>query len=417
MLTAEDSRRFNMSHSNKTLLSAKDQKARRRSLTGAAFLMATSAVGPGFLTQTAVFTESLLASFGFVILASILLDIGAQLNVWRIISVSGLRGQEIANKVLPGLGFVVAIFIVIGGLAFNIGNIGGTGLGVNVVFGLNPKIGALISAALAIFIFLSKEAGAAMDRIVNILGALLILLIGYVMFVSNPPVGDAIYRSFVPLELDMYAIITIVGGTVGGYITFSGGHRLLDAGITGKDSIPEVTKTSVFGIGVASLVRILLFLAVLGVVSQGVALDPSNPAATVFQSAAGNIGYRLFGVVLWVAGITSVIGAAYTSVSFLRSFHPTFEKYYKYWIIAFIIFSTAVFVIIGEAATLLVLAGAVNGLILPLTLGSMLLAAHNKKIMGDYKHPVWLTVFGVIVVILTAILGIRTLIQMLPQLF
>lgn len=153
-----------MSNSNKTLLSAKDQRARRRSLTGAAFLMATSAVGPGFLTQTAVFTESLLASFGFVILASILLDIGAQLNVWRIISVSGLRGQEIANKVLPGLGFVVAIFIVIGGLAFNIGNIGGTGLGVNVVFGLDPKIGASISAALAIFIFLSKEAGAAMDR-------------------------------------------------------------------------------------------------------------------------------------------------------------------------------------------------------------------------------------------------------------
>lgn len=237
------------------------------------------------------------------------------------------------------------------------------------------------------------------------------------MFVSNPPVGDAIYRSFVPLELDVYAIITVVGGTVGGYITFSGGHRLLDAGITGKAAIPEITRTSVLGIGVASLVRILLFLAVLGVVSQGIALDPSNPAATVFQSAAGDIGYRLFGIVLWVAGLTSVIGAAYTSVSFLRSFHPIFDKFYKYWIIAFIIFSTFVFVMIGEAATLLVVAGAVNGLILPVTLGSMLLAAHNKKIMGDYKHPVWLTVFGVIVVILTAILGVRTLIQMLPQLF
>ena len=400
-----------------TLLSEKDRKARRRSLIGAAFLMATSAVGPGFLTQTAVFTESLLASFGFVILVSILLDIGAQLNVWRIISVSGLRGQEIANKVLPGLGFVVAIFIVIGGLAFNIGNIGGTGLGINVVLGIDPRIGALISAAIAIFIFLSKEAGAAMDRIVNILGALLIVLIGYVMIVSQPPVGDAIYRSFVPLELDMYAIITIVGGTVGGYITFSGGHRLLDAGITGKAALPEVTRTSAFGIGVASLVRVLLFLAVLGVVSKGIALDPSNPAATVFQSAAGDIGYRLFGVVLWVAGITSVIGAAYTSVSFLRSFHTVFDKYYKYWIIAFIIFSTFIFVMIGEAATLLVFAGAVNGLILPITLGSMLLAAHNKKIMGDYKHPLWLTVFGVIIVILTAILGVRTLIQMLPQLF
>ncbi|MCM3742059.1 divalent metal cation transporter [Oceanobacillus luteolus] len=400
-----------------SLLSVKDQRARRRSLMGAAFLMATSAVGPGFLTQTAVFTETLLASFGFVILVSIILDFGAQMNVWRIITVSGKPGQDIANEVLPGLGYVVAVFIVIGGLSFNIGNIGGTGLGANVFLGLDPKIGALISAALAIFIFLSKEAGAAMDRIVNILGAILILLIGYVMFVSQPPVGDAIYRSFVPLELDVYAIITIVGGTVGGYITFSGGHRLLDAGITGKASIPEVNRTSVFGIGVASLVRVLLFLAVLGVVSQGVALDPSNPAATVFQHAAGEIGYRLFGVVLWVAGITSVIGAAYTSVSFLRSFHRIFEDYYKYWIIAFIIFSTGVFIVIGEAATLLVVAGAVNGLILPLTLGSMLLAAHNKKIIGDYKHPIWLTIFGAIVVILTAVLGVRTLFQMIPQLF
>lgn len=408
-----------MSKSNKNneLLSIKDQKSRRRSLLGAAFLMATSAVGPGFLTQTAVFTETLLASFGFVILLSIILDIGAQLNVWRIISVSGLRGQEIANKVLPGLGYVVAIFIVIGGLAFNIGNIGGTGLGMNVAIGLDPKVGAIISAALAIFIFLSKEAGAAMDRVVNILGAMLVLLIAYVMFVSQPPVGDAIYRTFVPLEIDVYAIITIVGGTVGGYITFSGGHRLLDAGISGKDSISEVNKTAYLGIGVASLVRILLFLAVLGVVMQGVALDPDNPAATVFQYAAGDIGYRMFGIVLWIAGISSVIGAAYTSVSFLRSFHSIFDKYHKYWIIGFILFSTIVYLVVGQAATLLVLAGAVNGLILPLTLGSMLFAAHNKKIMGDYKHPIWLTVFGAIVVILTAILGIRTLFQMVPQIF
>lgn len=408
-----------MSHKStkKSLVSSNEQRARTRSLMGAAFLMATSAVGPGFLTQTAVFTETLLASFGFVILASIVLDLGAQMNVWRIITVSGMRGQEISNAVLPGLGFVVALFIVIGGLAFNIGNIGGTGLGVNVIFGFPPEVGAIVSALIAIFIFLSKEAGAAMDRIVNILGAMLVLLIGYVMFVSQPPIGEAIHRSFVPLELDVYAIITIVGGTVGGYITFSGGHRLLDAGITGKNSIPEVNRTSLFGIGVASLVRVLLFLAVLGVVSQGVSLDPSNPAATVFQHAAGDIGYRLFGLVLWVAGITSVIGAAYTSVSFLRSFHRTFDQHANYWIIGFIVFSTVVFVSIGEAATLLVVAGAVNGLILPLTLGSMLLAAHNKKIMGDYKHPVWLTIFGAIVVILTAVLGIRTLFQMIPQLF
>ena len=81
------------------------QSSNRSVLLGAAFLMATSAIGPGFLTQTATFTQTLLASFGFVILLSILLDIGAQLNIWRIIAVSEQRAQDIANKVLPGAGY------------------------------------------------------------------------------------------------------------------------------------------------------------------------------------------------------------------------------------------------------------------------------------------------------------------------
>lgn len=126
-------------------------------LMGAAFLMATSAIGPGFLTQTATFTNTLAASFGFVILISIILDIFAQTNVWRIIAVSGKRGQEIANMVLPGLGYFIAILVVLGGLAFNIGNIGGAGLGLQVLFGITPETGALISAVIAILIFVIKE--------------------------------------------------------------------------------------------------------------------------------------------------------------------------------------------------------------------------------------------------------------------
>lgn len=384
---------------------------------GAAFLMATSAIGPGFLTQTAVFTETLMASFGFVILASIVLDIGAQINIWRIIAVSKKRGQDIANAVIPGLGYLVAFFIVLGGLAFNIGNVGGAGLGINVLFGLDAKIGAVITAVVGILIFLSKEAGAAMDRIVQVLGGVMILLTLYVMFTSSPPVGEAALRTVAPLELDFFAIVTIVGGTVGGYITFSGGHRLLEAGVSGKENVREVTRSSVSGIIVASIMRIILFLAVLGVVSSGFSLDPDNPPASAFQHAAGVVGYKIFGLVLWAAGITSVIGAAYTSVSFLRSFHRKIDQHYKYWIIGFIVFSTVVFVLVGQPVTLLILAGAVNGLILPLTLGSVLLAAHNKKIVGGYRHPVWLTVFGAVVVALTAYLGVDTLISSIPQLF
>ena len=84
-----------------------------------------------------------------------------------------------------------------------------------------------------------------------------------------------------------------MGGTVGGYITFSGAHRLIDAGITGKDNAAEINRSSVMGISIATIVRIFLFLAVLGVVSKaGVELDASNPAADAFKQGAGEIGYR-----------------------------------------------------------------------------------------------------------------------------
>jgi Mn2+/Fe2+ NRAMP family transporter len=386
-------------------------------LLGAAFLMATSAIGPGFLTQTTVFTEQLAASFGFVILISIIIDIGAQLNIWRIIAISEKRAQDIANDILPGLGYFLAFLIVAGGLAFNIGNIAGAGLGTNVLFGISPKMGALFSGLIAIGIFLFKEAGRLMDKFAQILGFLMILLTLYVMFTSSPPVGEAVTKTFMPDTIDFMAIITLVGGTVGGYITFAGGHRLLEAGITGRDALPEITKSSVSAIGIASLMRIFLFLASLGIVAQGLQIDPSNPPASVFNLAAGNVGYKMFGIVMWSAAVTSVVGAAYTSVSFIRTFSPLLEKYHKWLIIGFIVISTLVFVSIGKPVAVMILVGALNGLILPIALGVMLLAAHKKKIVGDYKHPVWLTVFGLIIVVAMSYMGVYTMINEIPKLF
>ncbi len=326
----------------------KEGKQRRSVLLGAAFLMATSAIGPGFLTQTTVFTQQLLASFGFVILISILLDIGAQLNIWRVIVVSGKKGQDLANTVLPGLGYFLILAVALGGFAFNIGNLGGAGLGTQVLFGISSKWGAVLTAGVAVALFLVREAGALMDRVTRWLGGLMILLTAYVAVVSSPPVGEAALRSVVPAQVDFLSIVTLVGGTVGGYITFAGGHRLLEAGIRGPESVGEATRSSVTGVLVASIMRIILFLAVLGVVSKGVNLSPENPMATVFQTAAGTVGLKLFGLVLWSASVTSVVGAAYTSVTFLTSLSKSLERFRTSLIILFILLSTLVLVWVGE---------------------------------------------------------------------
>lgn len=169
------------------------------------------------------------------------------------------------------------------------------------------------------------------------------------------------------------------------------------------------------GIGIAAIVRIFLFLAILGVVvetatSAATTLDPSNPAADAFLKGAGQLGYRFFGLVLLSAAITSVVGCAYTSVSFLKTFHPAIAKNEKWFTVGFIALSTVVMAFLGQPATLLVLAGALNGLILPITLGVCLIASKKKSIMGeDYKHPTWLLILGIIVVIFAAYLGITSL--------
>lgn len=382
---------------------------KQNAILGAAFLMATSAIGPGFLTQTTVFTQQLLASFGFVILLSILLDIGAQLNIWRILVVSSKRAPIIANELLPGLGYFITGLIVMGGLAFNIGNIGGCGLGLEVLTGLNPKLGAVISCFLALFIFWMKEAGDLLDRFTKILGLVMMALTLFIALSSNPPVYEAITHSFMPTVFSAKSVVTLVGGTVGGYICFAGGHRLLDAGYAGTASLKDTNRSAVSGILITAIMRIVLFLAALGVVSGGAILDPANPAASVFKIAAGNIGYIFFGVVLWCAAITSVVGAAYTSISFLRNFNSWVDRHQQISISIFIIISTLLFAVLGNPVKILVTVGALNGLILPIALAVILIAARHKKIVENYKQPLWLDIAGWLVVAVMTTLSILTI--------
>lgn len=393
-------------------------KNHKRLLLGSVFLMATSAIGPAFLTQTAVFTAQFASSFAFAILLSILIDIGAQINIWRVLVVTGKRGQEVANEIFKGLGTFISILIAIGGLAFNIGNIAGAGLGLNAIFGLDVKIGAAITAVLSIAIFISKSGQKIMDVVTMFLGVLMIIVVAFVMFKANPPYAEAAKHLVMPeqpLAL-VLPIITLVGGTVGGYITFAGAHRILDSGIKGKDYLPFVNKAAISGILTTGVLRTLLFLAVLGVVVTGVTLNADNPPASVFEHVLGPIGRNIFGIVLFAAAMSSVIGSAYTSATFLKTLHKSVYNKTNIIVISFIVVSTLVFLFLGKPVTLLIVAGALNGLILPITLGTILIASKRKSIVGDYKHPTWMLWFGIVAVVVTIVIGIFSL-QGLTELF
>ncbi|EKT63910.1 NRAMP family divalent metal transporter [Providencia burhodogranariea] len=383
-------------------------KKRRASLISAIFLMATSAIGPGFITQTATFTVTLGAAFAFGILASIVIDFVVQQNIWRVVTLTKMHSSDIANIAIPGSGYLLAVLIIFGGFIFNIGNIAGAGLGLNAMVGLDPKWGGLISAILAIYIFSSRKASSFIDRLMIGLGLVMIGLTLFVAIVSDPPVGEALRQSVLPDTVDFAMITTIVGGTVGGYICYAGAHRLLDKGTVGVENIHVISSAATKGIITVGLMRYILFLAILGVVASGVTIDISgqaaNPASQAFQAAAGNVGLRIFGLILWAAGLTSVIGAAYTSMSFLTAFKKSITPRQRdIATIIFIAISLAIYLLMGTApAALLVFAGGFNGLILPIGLTIFVYIGWKRAdLMPGYRYPRWLLWSGLITCVLT----------------
>jgi Mn2+/Fe2+ NRAMP family transporter len=145
--------------------------------------------------------------------------------------------------------------------------------------------------------------------------------------------------------------------------------------------------------------------------SLGLSIDAANPPASVFRNAAGFVGYKIFGVVMWSAAITSVVGAAYTSVSFFKSFSSSLEQRSNYIIVAFIVVSTLIFLTVGRPVVVLVWAGTVNGFILPIGLALVLLASRRSNLVKGYSHPAWLQIAGWAVVAIMTGFSIQTLID------
>ncbi|ELC3158828.1 divalent metal cation transporter [Vibrio harveyi] len=385
-----------------TSAQASENSWQKKAILSVAFLMATTSVGPGFLTQTAVFTNIYKIDMAFPVFASMFITFGIVMNLWRIVGVSGMRIQDIANKVAPGMGYVVGILLALGAVAFNFGNVSGAALGINVLTGVDTTWGALFTGVVGCLLFVVHNASKRMDQMARYLGLFMIILIAYVAMTSLPPIGETMSAAVMPIGIGSLLLptLTIVGGAVGGYYT--GAQRLVDIGLQGKDKVPAIKTAAWAGISIAVVIRILLFLAVFGVIATGATLDSANPAADAFRQGAGEVGYFIFGLVLFVASITSVVGNSYMVISLIKTLFPIVARNEKVWCVGFIIITSLGTVTMNMPILLLMLAGLVNSIILPIVLGMMLVATRRKDIVGDYKHPVYLTFTGIAIVVVMA---------------
>ena len=145
---------------------------KNKAIISVAFLMAMTSVGPGFLTQTAVFTNIYKIDMAFPVFASMFITFAIVMNLWRIVGVSGLRIQDIANKIAPGAGYFIGILLALGAVAFNFGNVSGAALGLNVLTGVDTIWGALFTGVVGCLLFVLHNASKRMDQMARYLGLL-----------------------------------------------------------------------------------------------------------------------------------------------------------------------------------------------------------------------------------------------------
>lgn len=390
------------------------KKAQRSIILGSALLAATTNVGPGFCTQSTLFTYQYLGGMLLAIIICAVFDATMQTTTYRMCCYAGKEAQAIADDLKKGLGVFLSIIVMFGIFAFQLGNVGGVALGLRTLLNIeNTTISVLLGGLCAIMVFAFKKFNSIIDNISKILAVVMIVSILIVAIMAKPNVGEmfSTMKEVSKASL-LYPILTMVGAVSGGYASLIGPHRLLGRGIKGKENWPSYRNTVTAHLSTVYLIRILFFLASFGIVMKGMTIDTSDPARSVFQAGAGMFGYYLMGVVLFAAGVTTVIGAAVTLVSMVRNYFPQVQERERQVCIVFIAIATLIMAFIGQPSAMLVAASSINGMILPIVMLIMLIVSRNKKVMGeDYHHPAVLTILGIVMVFLFGYSGVTSFSQ------
>ena len=99
-----------------------------------------------------------------------------------------------------------------------------------------------------------------------------------------------------------------------------------------------------------------------------------------------------------------------TTVSFITSRTRTSDRMRTALVVGFIAVTTIIYLSVGTApTTLLVFAGAFNGLLLPVGIGVLLWVAWRRKdLLNGYRYPAWLLGIGGAAWLLTIYLAVRS---------
>jgi len=392
---------------------------------GPGVLIAAAFIGPGTVTVCtlagAQFGFTLLWAMVFSIVATIVLqEMAARLGL---ISKKGLASslrKEISNPTVKILVIILVMAaIMVGNAAYEAGNISGGVLGLeaiveDVTFLIGGKTIKVFSILIGFIAFILLYIGNYKLLEKSLISLVIVMSLSFVItaVLTRPDFYNIVRGLFIPSfpEGSILTIMALIGTTVVPYNLF------LHASIVrekwkNKTDLKKVRKDTIVSISLGGVISIAIIICAVAITTTEI--TGAEDLAMGLEPLFGIYAKYFLAVGLFAAGITSAItaplAAAYVAQEcFNWEYDLKSRKFRSIWIVILVlgvIFSSTGF----KPIEVIKFAQVANGILLPIIAGFLLWVMNRSSVLGKYRNTKFQNILGLIIVIITLVLGIKSI--------
>lgn len=392
---------------------------------GPGTLIAAAFIGPGTVTVCTLAG----VQFGFTLLWAMVLSILATIILQEMAARLGLvYGKGLAETVRDQLKtpfvrvlalLLIVSAILIGNAAYEAGNISGGVLGLqtlvpNSVISIGSMEVETLSLVIGLIAFILLYIGnyKLIER--SLITLVIFMSISFLVtaILTQPNILSVLKGMFVPQapEEGWLTIIALVGTTVVPYNLFLHAS-LVQEKWKGLEDLKAARRDTYISITLGGLVSMAIIVCAAAIRSGEI--TNASDLARGLEPLYGTFSKYFLSLGLFAAGITSAITAPLAAAYVARgcfgwNANLKSAKFRSVWM--FILLLGVVLSTIGlKPIEIIKFAQVANGLLLPIIAGFLLWVVNKNEVLGTYKNTRFQNALGLLIVIATLILGIRSL--------
>lgn len=387
---------------------------------GPGALVAAAFIGPGTVTTCTLAG----VHFGYALLWALVFATAGTLILQEMSARLGTVGQmglgEAVRRRFPGplrvaAAILVASAIGVGNAAYETGNLLGAGLGAQAALGGDVRAWAAGIAALSAVLLWSGS-----YRVIERVMVAMVLLMSAVFLVTAASVGadagELLRGALVPTVPagSSLVVLGLVGTTIVPYNLFLHASAARER-FRGEDALGAARADSAVAIGLGGVVSMAVVVTAAAAAASGVtSAESAAEMARQLEPLLGDWARQFFAAGLLAAGLTSAITAPLAAAYALAGvfgWKPDLRDRRLRLVWGGVLATGVVFSLVGvRPVPAIVFAQAANGLLLPLIALFLLIVMNDRVLLGRATNGWLANTLGILVVALSAVLGVRAVI-------